>query len=292
MSKLPPQPFHLRIRKIPNCLYPEHPIHITRDRPHSSSEHTCFSIFASGETPVKRTLVCLILGCVSLSTGQTLPTQIGASVAVERLLRFSGNLAPHRAFVGLVALNFMMYDEPYGGAANWQETQNVQPDAQGRYTVLLGANTLGGLPADAFAPGKAHWLGVGVSGQPEQPRILLIESPSALAIVSPGRATPVAGEGPPHPAMDRYVALFLVILFLLGVWMMCLEALKWRKSQADLSRRSPSAEPEITPAAGYLRLRRAAQTLLFPLSDALRSIRGPVSNALQSIDDGRPKKAA
>ena len=237
---------------------------------------------------MKRALVFLILGCVSISNGQTLPSRISASVAVERLLRFSGNLTPHRALVGLVALNFMLYDEPYGGAANWQETQNVQPDAQGRYTVLLGANTLGGLPADAFAAGKAHWLGVGLSGQPEQPRILLVESPSGLATAGLVGSTPSAGDRPPHPATDRYVTFFLVMLFLAGVWMMGLEALKWWKSRVELSRRSPSTEPELTSAAGYVRFRRAAQTLLFPVSDRLRSIRGP----LQSIDDGQTKKAA
>ncbi len=39
---------------------------------------------------------------------------------------------------GTVALHFMMYNEPYGGAAYWRETQNVRPDAEGGYTVLLG----------------------------------------------------------------------------------------------------------------------------------------------------------
>ena len=56
----------------------------------------------------------------------------------------------------------------------------MHPDAEGGYTVLLGETTLGGLPADIVAPGGIHWLGVQVSGQPEQPRMLLVELPSAL----------------------------------------------------------------------------------------------------------------
>jgi len=74
----------------------------------------------------------------------------------------------------------MMYNQPYGGSAYWQETQNVHPDADGGYTVLLGETTLGGLPADIVAPGGIHWLGVQVSGQPEQPRLLLVEMPSTF----------------------------------------------------------------------------------------------------------------
>jgi len=76
------------------------------------------------------------------------------SVNVQRLFKFSGNLPEtQRGFVGgTVALHFAMYNEPYGGSAHWQETQNVHPDAEGGYTVLLGETTMGGLPADLVAP--------------------------------------------------------------------------------------------------------------------------------------------
>jgi len=84
----------------------------------------------------------------------------------------------------------MMYNEPYGGAAYWQGTQNVRPDAEGGYTVLLGETTLGGLPADIVAPGGMLWLGVQVSGQPEQPRMLLVELPSTLKSDSIGSRPP------------------------------------------------------------------------------------------------------
>jgi hypothetical protein len=62
------------------------------------------------------------------------------------------------------------------------ETQNVQLDALGRYSVLLGVSLPGGLPLDLFTTGKALWLGVQAQlpGQAEQPRVLLVAVPYAL----------------------------------------------------------------------------------------------------------------
>jgi hypothetical protein len=60
------------------------------------------------------------------------------------------------------------------------ETQNVTPDKDGRYAVMLGASTSAGLPTDLFASGEARWLGVQAQGQPEQPRVLLLSVPYAL----------------------------------------------------------------------------------------------------------------
>jgi hypothetical protein len=231
---------------------------------------------------MKRALVCLIIGWALFSTGQMLPTHVGDSATVERLLRFSGTLTAHRTFVGLVALKFLIYDDPYGGTANWQETQDVQPDDQGRYTVLLGANTLGGLPADTFAPGKAHWLGVGVSGQPEQPRILLVESPSALATDIPVSAVSSVSTSQPHPPIERYVTLFLVILFLAGLGLTCLELKMWWKKRMEQFRPPPLANL-ISYAPGRDRLWRATQVLRFPLSE-FRALRGRARQSVQSVD--------
>jgi hypothetical protein len=62
------------------------------------------------------------------------------------------------------------------------ETQKVQLDAQGRYTVLLGATEPDGLPLDLFTSSKARWLGVQpqLPGEGEQPRVLLVGVPYAL----------------------------------------------------------------------------------------------------------------
>jgi hypothetical protein len=43
------------------------------------------------------------------------------------------------------------------------ESQNVQPDSQGRYTVMLGSTSGAGLPTNIFVAGEAHWLGIQVS---------------------------------------------------------------------------------------------------------------------------------
>jgi hypothetical protein len=81
---------------------------------------------------------------------------------------------------GPVGVTFALYTEQSGGAALWMETQNVEPDSNGNYTVLLGAVSANGLPKQLFVSGDARWLGVQVGGRAEQPRILLVSVPYAL----------------------------------------------------------------------------------------------------------------
>jgi len=240
---------------------------------------------------VKRTLVCLIIGCVSLSAAQELPTPVGTSVTVERLLRFSGILTDtHHTFMGAVNLSFFVYDEPQGGTANWQEIQNVQPDPQGRYIVLLGAKTVGGLPADIFALGKAHWLGVRAPGLSEQPRVLLVGVSSALDTGSTVSARASATETPLHQATDRYISLLLAIMFLMGIGLMYLEVRNWWKTRIEQFQPPPLANL-ISYIPGPDRRWRASQVLPFSLP-ALRAICGRLQHSVQNRDDDRPKKSA
>ena len=44
----------------------------------------------------------------------------------------------------------------------------------------MGTTKPEGLPANLFTSEQAHWVGVQVEGQPEQPRVLLVSSPYAL----------------------------------------------------------------------------------------------------------------
>jgi hypothetical protein len=81
---------------------------------------------------------------------------------------------------GIVAITFALYKDEQGGAPLWLETQNVQTDTQGRYSVYLGATKPDGLPQDLFASGEARWLGVQPDGQGEWPRTLLLSVPYAL----------------------------------------------------------------------------------------------------------------
>jgi hypothetical protein len=46
----------------------------------------------------------------------------------------------------VVGLTFSLYRDSEGGAPLWMETQNVQPDSGGHYTVMLGSTTSQGLP--------------------------------------------------------------------------------------------------------------------------------------------------
>jgi hypothetical protein len=112
---------------------------------------------------------------------QTIASTSSASV-VPGLVRFSGTIkdAQGKALSGTAGLTFALYKDQEGGAALWQETQNVTLDANGRYTVQLGSTLPGGLPLEVFASGEARWLGVQVAGQAEQPRVLLMSVPYAL----------------------------------------------------------------------------------------------------------------
>ena len=64
--------------------------------------------------------------------------------------------------------------------AVWMETQNVTPDSNGQYSVILGSTTATGLPDDLFSQQEQRWLGVQVQGQAEQARVLLVSVPYAF----------------------------------------------------------------------------------------------------------------
>src|ERR1700722_2499154 len=101
---------------------------------------------------------------------------------VPRLVNFSGCArdAQGKAISGVTGITFAIYKDQYEGAPLWLETQNVNADARGNYTVQLGATKPAGLPLDVFSSGEARWLGVQVSGQAEQVRVLLLSVPYAL----------------------------------------------------------------------------------------------------------------
>jgi hypothetical protein len=110
------------------------------------------------------------------------PAPSASAAEVPRLIKFSGTLldAQDRPLAGPVGVTFALHAQQTGGAALWIETQNVTPDAHGNYSVLLGANSANGVPAELFASGEARWLEVQVERQAEQPRILLVSVPYAL----------------------------------------------------------------------------------------------------------------
>jgi len=116
--------------------------------------------------------------------------------SVPRLIKFSGEINPQVTQITPtkesesakdqsampVTLSFSLYELQEGGSPLWSESQRVQLDDQGRYSVLLGATQPDGLPLDLFTSGKALWLGVQPQspGTVEQPRVLLVAVPYAL----------------------------------------------------------------------------------------------------------------
>jgi hypothetical protein len=132
--------------------------------------------------------ISLILGlCVGFFLvcqiqAQQVATSSNGSTTLPRLVRFSGTARDINGspLTGVVGITFAIYSDQTGGAALWLESQNVQADANGRYTVLLGASKPDGLPTDMFTSEQARWVGIQISGQTEQPRVLLVSAPYAL----------------------------------------------------------------------------------------------------------------
>jgi len=106
----------------------------------------------------------------------------GSATVIPQLVKFSGVVkgTNGQPLTGTIGITFALYTDQQGGAPLWLETQNVQPDSHGNYTVQLGATLPNGLPAALFTTGEARWLGVQAQGQEEQPRVLLLSVPYAL----------------------------------------------------------------------------------------------------------------
>jgi hypothetical protein len=129
----------------------------------------------------------LLACCVLPMLGQqpTANATNASNVVVPPVMNFSGVLADvkGKALTNITGVTFFLYKEEQGGAPLWMETQNVQPDKTGHYSVMLGSTTSTGLPGDLFAAGEARWLGVQPQGQAEQPRVMLLSVPYALKAV-------------------------------------------------------------------------------------------------------------
>ena len=111
--------------------------------------------------------------------GQAVAT---APAIVPHLVNFSGTArdAQGQPRSGVVGITFALYKDEHGGTSLWLETQNVQLDDNGHYSVYVGATKADGVPPELFISGEAHWMGVQVEGQAEQPRVLLVSAPYAL----------------------------------------------------------------------------------------------------------------
>jgi len=132
---------------------------------------------------VKHLLLCCtqILLLAAAMNAQQAATSSTTTV-VPQLVNFSGKAtdAQGKPVSGIAGITFSIYKDQYEGAPLWMETQNITADAEGNYTVQLGATKPQGLPLDLFSSGEARWLGVRINNGEEQPRVLLLSVPYAL----------------------------------------------------------------------------------------------------------------
>lgn len=127
---------------------------------------------------LRRTVSCyLLLAGLFFSAGA-----LGQQPAVPNLIRYSGTLrSPDGSPLSrITGVTFAIYKDEQDGAPLWIETQNVTPDDRGEYSVLLGKERSGGIPAELFTSGDPRWLGIQVEGVPELPRVYLATVPYAM----------------------------------------------------------------------------------------------------------------
>jgi trimeric autotransporter adhesin len=129
-----------------------------------------------------RLLVASILCIAAAATAQQ--TQGTAAVtAVPRLVRFAGSFHPPvNQPAGPLGATFAIYNQQEGGTPLWTEDQNVELDANGNYTALLGSAHNEGVPVELFTAGEARWLQVKfyVPAEVDLPRVLLVSVPYAM----------------------------------------------------------------------------------------------------------------
>ena len=113
----------------------------------------------------------LLLCCCLLSQAQQSVTP--DNNAGPRLLKFDGTLTDvsGRPLSGVVGVTTLLYEDERGGAPVWSETQDVQADATGHYTMLLGFATPHGVPRGLFNWADVYWIGTQISGQEESARV-------------------------------------------------------------------------------------------------------------------------
>jgi Chaperone of endosialidase len=124
----------------------------------------------------------LVLSSPIAVRGQS--AQPSASVSVPRLVSVTGVYQPANGQpppAGTV-VTLLIYADPQGGTPVWQETQNVELDKSGRYSLLLGATQPDGIPLEVFSSGEAQWLALHFAGvgEVEGPRTRITSVPYAL----------------------------------------------------------------------------------------------------------------
>jgi hypothetical protein len=137
-------------------------------------------------------LIVLLFGGL-ISAQQSVTTATNAQV--PPVIQFSDVAADEAGspLSGTAWLTFSLYNNARGGEPLWTESETVQLDSTGHYSVYLGITKANGVPLSLFTSGQAHWLGVQIAGQAEQPRIFLVSVPYAMKA---GDAATIGGLPP------------------------------------------------------------------------------------------------
>src|SRR5262245_41660905 len=119
-------------------------------------------------------------GAAALAQGS--PDATAQSASAPAVMRIDGELKsttgePRTGSVLLVASVYATQADP---TPLWLEQQVVTLDAAGRYTIVVGSTLTDGMPKELFTSGAARWLGVGVQGETEQPRVMFVSVPYAM----------------------------------------------------------------------------------------------------------------
>jgi trimeric autotransporter adhesin len=128
-------------------------------------------------------IVCFLSAAICTTQAQTAASNSSpTSTQVPRLIKFSGLAQDEsrKPVTSVVGITFSLYKDQQGGSPLWVETQNVQADATGHYTAMLGSASANGVPLSLFSSGEAHWISTQISGHAESARVLLLSVPYAL----------------------------------------------------------------------------------------------------------------
>ena len=129
---------------------------------------------------MRRSALALI---ATLLVGPAFAQSPSPATSVPRVVRLDGHLPPANGVppAAIEAVTLAIYASQTDDTPLWSETQEVHVDAQGRYTVFLGASTAEGIPASVLSS-EARWLGIRSArpGEAEQPRVPMTSVPYAL----------------------------------------------------------------------------------------------------------------
>jgi hypothetical protein len=131
-----------------------------------------------------RSLTLSFLCVVSIAFQLQSLAQTGSNIStrdpsVPLLAKFGGTLGQNES-PGPRGITFSIYAAETGGNPLWVETQTVDVDSSGNFTVLLGSSNSNGLPSIVFLSGEPQWIGYVADDGIVRPRVPLSTVPYAF----------------------------------------------------------------------------------------------------------------